>query len=172
MPGQNGFEIAEKIHQAYRTNIVFVTSLEEYVYDSFQYHPYGFIRKSRLKDDLERLLDTWLKESLQKISIYHDYQKINIAKDRIEKIEVSGNTIIVCCETRKYESRISLKAFIKEHPDLDAMNLVQINQSCIVNLQKIRQFDNPLIVLSSGDRLFVSRKYLSSFKVKYYTFER
>lgn len=46
MPGQNGFELAGVIREASRdTPIIFVSSKEELVFDSMDYHPYSFVRK-------------------------------------------------------------------------------------------------------------------------------
>ncbi|MBR4164331.1 MAG: response regulator transcription factor [Solobacterium sp.] len=171
MPDKNGFEIARQIHQLCDSSIVFVTSIEEYVFQSFEYNPYGFIRKSRLMEDTRELILRYRNENQQKIRIYYDYHFVQIPKNQIERITVQGNSVMVHTVHRQYESRISLKKFIMEHPNLDALNLIQISQSCIVNIEKIVKFDPPEIQMESGARVELSRKYLQNFKNKYFTFK-
>ncbi len=169
MPDNNGFDVADQIHQICDGQIVFVTSIEDYVYQSFKHNPYGFIRKTQLLLDLKELIQRYHNEHEQKISIYYDYHDISIPSRQIERITVQGNSIIVHTDYRNYESRISLKRFIKDHPNLEALHFIQVNQSCIVNMDKIIKADTQVITLESGTAVELSRRYTYQFKLKYYT---
>jgi len=169
MPDHNGFDVADQIHRHYDGQIVFVTSIEDYVFQSFKHNPYGFIRKTQLLHDLKELIQRYHNEHEQKISIYYDYHDISIPGRQIERITVQGNSIIVHTDHRNYESRISLKKFMKDHPNLEALDFIQVNQSCIVNMNKIIKADPRVITMESGTVVELSRRYAYQFKVKYYT---
>ena len=167
MPDHNGFDVADQIHRHYDGQIVFVTSIEDYVFQSFKHNPYGFIRKTQLLHDLKELIQRYHNEHEQKISIYYDYHDISIPGRQIERITVHGNSIIVHTDHRNYESRISLKRFMKDHPNLEALHFIQVNQSCIVNMDKIIKADPQVITMESGTVVELSRRYAYQFKVTY-----
>ena len=53
MPKINGFKLAEYLCKHYpETIIIFVSSYEEFVYSSFEYCPFRFLRKSHLEQEL------------------------------------------------------------------------------------------------------------------------
>ena len=63
MPGMSGMEVAAALaEEKSRTLIVFVTAHDELVYDSFKYHPFAFVRKKYLEDELRAVLKDCQKE--------------------------------------------------------------------------------------------------------------
>lgn len=67
MPGTNGFQLAKQIHVLNpRTGIIFVSAHESFVFDSQEYSPLWFVRKSRVERDsflaLRKYLETRLPE--------------------------------------------------------------------------------------------------------------
>ncbi|MDE7299243.1 MAG: LytTR family DNA-binding domain-containing protein [Lachnospiraceae bacterium] len=63
MPGLSGLDIAAGLSgMERRPLLVFVTSHDELVYDSLQFHPFGFVRKSCMDAELEKLLADCVKE--------------------------------------------------------------------------------------------------------------
>ena len=53
MPEFNGLEIAERLGAlSEKPLLIFVTSHDELVYDSLQFHPFGFVRKGYLEKEL------------------------------------------------------------------------------------------------------------------------
>ena len=58
MPDMNGFELAKDICRDYKdTLLVFVSAYDEYVYEVFDYSPFGYLRKSRISEDLPNIID-------------------------------------------------------------------------------------------------------------------
>lgn len=56
MPEINGMEVAKELSNLSRKPIlVFITSHDELVYQSFQYHPFGFIHKRFYKEELSKV---------------------------------------------------------------------------------------------------------------------
>ncbi len=63
MPGLTGLDIARNLSgMEKRPLLAFVTSHDELVYDSLQFHPFGFVRKSHMDTELEKLLKDCVKE--------------------------------------------------------------------------------------------------------------
>ena len=55
MPKMNGLELARILReQREEIPLVFVSAREEYVFQSFEVHPFSFVRKSRFKQDMEK----------------------------------------------------------------------------------------------------------------------
>lgn len=55
MPEINGFDLAKELRQNIRKpHIVFVSSHESRVFESFEYKPLWFMRKSQIEDELPR----------------------------------------------------------------------------------------------------------------------
>ena len=63
MPEMNGFDIA-KILNNIRPDItiIFVSSFDNFVFESFEYHPFRFVRKSNLKEDIDSALNAYQRE--------------------------------------------------------------------------------------------------------------
>ena len=56
MPGISGMDIAGKLNGERGVPLlVFVTSHDELVYESFQYHPFAFIRKGYFDQEIEKV---------------------------------------------------------------------------------------------------------------------
>ena len=54
MPHTNGFELAKILCDIYpSTIIIFVSSYEEFVYSSFEFCPFSFLRKAHLSKELD-----------------------------------------------------------------------------------------------------------------------
>lgn len=76
MPKPNGFHIAEKIRQiSFESFIIFVSAKQELVFDSLDYHPFGFVRKevggslySSLKKVSESLSDHFRQSKIIQIN--------------------------------------------------------------------------------------------------------
>ena len=51
MPELDGFEVAEKLQSSKKNAlIIFITSHEDKVYQSWKYQPFWFVRKSHMED--------------------------------------------------------------------------------------------------------------------------
>ena len=62
MPGLTGLDIARNLSgMQKRPLLAFVTSHDELVYDSLQFHPFGFVRKNHMDTELEKLLKDCVK---------------------------------------------------------------------------------------------------------------
>ena len=70
MPGLSGMDIAKwLVNLEKKPLLIFVTSHDELVYESFQYHPFGFIRKDYFGNEIKKVLDDCVTESLRTVPV-------------------------------------------------------------------------------------------------------
>ena len=62
MPEMDGITFAKRVRASNsRTDIIFVSSREDKVFDALRTNPGGFIRKGRFLEDAPEVIETWLK---------------------------------------------------------------------------------------------------------------
>ena len=63
MPNMSGFDLADTLKLLKKSmTIIFVSNLEHLVYESLQFKPFRFVRKSFLKDDVTSAIRAYLVE--------------------------------------------------------------------------------------------------------------
>lgn len=87
MPGKSGMELAKEMLLAEKgTLFAFVTNQEALVYQSFECHPFAFLRKDYLKEELEATLLRMIDTICSKTQIYSFQYRGAITKVFIEDI--------------------------------------------------------------------------------------
>lgn len=72
MPEMSGFIVAEQIYSMTGgDNLIFVSNEEDMVFQSLQFRPFRFVRKSQLKQDLTIAINSWIEKNL-----YDEYIEI------------------------------------------------------------------------------------------------
>jgi len=180
MPDQNGFEVAKEIRSiSDKTLLLFVTSQDELVYDSFDYHPFYFLRKGDTSTFSQSLSET-----VRKII---DFLKRN----EIISLELnSGEERTVCLQDILYLSsnRKSLQYHLKSgdsffvqkqisdvETELQAHDFLRIHKQYIVNMNKILKMDfsrDAFILLQTNRLLPVGRFYREQTIIRYREFLR
>lgn len=128
MPYFSGMDIAGYVNEnGLQPLLVFVTSHDALVYQTFAYRPFGFIRKTHIADELEELSARIKKELLdrkQELVIEKGQEIIRIPIRNIVYIESEGNylniyeknTAIKVRETMtNMENKLFGKGFIRCH---------------------------------------------------------
>ena len=90
MPELSGFEISRILPHS-DTRVVYVSAFDYYVFESFDYRAYGFVRKHQLRNDLYRVLLRYCLEQNNTIEIMTNVKILPIDIDRIWLISVNGN---------------------------------------------------------------------------------
>lgn len=175
MPEKNGFELAKILQKkSPSTIIVFVSAYDNYVYDSFQYNPFCFLRKEHLKSELNRtvqkVLDKYLKTNETMIFSTVDGD-INIRIEDIVYIESVKNYFeIHSAEKKVFRCRGTL-ASIEEA--LQKHNFYRIHTAFLVNMVNIRSVDaNRIIRLTDGSTFNVSLRKWKGFNEAYMEYSR
>ncbi len=165
MPDIDGFKIAEKIRKDSRDAIIiFITSKDELVYDSFNYQPFYFIRKdgsNNIKNNIRKVIEKLLLFNKQNKSLILNAEGINTV--------VSYMDILYLKSDRHYiEYHLSNDKVIKvrdvmkdKDKEFEEYDFIKIHQRYLVNLKYVQFVDKrrEILILKNGERLEISRNH-------------
>lgn len=179
MPDINGFEAAKQIRALSRdTYIIFITTESSLVYDSFDFQPFYFIPKSKLKVTENKLRDVVNKLSLhistnKKIVIEGAYESKKVVspneilyiKSNLNNVEyhfLDGTNYMVRGKLCDVMSGLNTYIFARTH------NRFVVNMSQI----DIVDYPNMELKLINGETVVISRRYKKEFDDLYLRFRR
>ncbi len=179
MPDMSGFEVAKQIRQMSKnTYIIFITTEESLVYDSFDFQPFHFICKGdfmRLKENVGNVVKKLIKymAAAEPIELQLPYN---------EKKYVLPSTIIYAKSYKNYidltrtqhevlRVRGNMEYAMRKLPSL---MFSRIHNRYIVNMKHITKVDYPnsIVFMDNGDDIEISRAYKKSFGQEYNIFLR
>ena len=173
MPEMNGFGLAEKINQLRPdTIIIFVSSHENFVFSSFEYNPFRFLRKNKLDEELEDALIKAVERhmaSTETITIKTDRETVELRVRDILYIMSEKNYYAVCGTDFEYKCRGTMsqaEELIKKY------SFFRINSGCFVNMERIKRFESPNKLILETAELYISQRKVSAFKEAYALFTR
>lgn len=165
MPGISGLDIAKELAMmTEKPLLVFVTSHDELVYDSFRFHPFGFVRKSYLDKELPCILTDCVKEleSREKHFCFHTANAdVKLQLDEILYFESDGNYLKLFTESTEYRYRDTLSAVENALSD---SGFVRIHKGFLVNQTAVKILHSDETELTNGVRLPVGRSYAENAK--------
>ncbi len=162
MPKMDGFKAVEELQKSkHNALIVFVTSHEDKVYQSWEFQPFWFVRKSHLED-----LDIVLPRLLQKIDSEREKEHfvidfitenkaIALDINKTKYIQAYKHYIIVKCKDGK---DIQLRCKISDaEKQLSPLYFVRIQNGAIINCRFIEKITSRDVVLRDGEKIHISR---------------
>lgn len=173
MPEMNGMEVAEGLAGLDKKPLlIFVTGHDELVYESFQYHPFGFIRKQFLEAELGRLLEDCQKELLQEKKCFNFHTaagEVHLNLAEILFFESEGNYLTVYTPQVMYRFRSTLGAM---ENSLHGDGFIRIHKGFLVNQAAIRLFGSETVELVDGRSLPLGKTYAESAKQQFMRYLR
>ena len=171
IPEMNGFQIAKNVRKLYPDcMIIFCSSHNELVYESFEYEPFWFLCKS----DYERKLDSVLEKVLKKVKkskkefvIKFKEKIIKVRYQEIFYVEVEKHKIRLHLEKEILEYRGNLSDIEKQFVE---MVFVKINSGCIVNIEHIFKIQDSELILKNGTLLVISRSNKKNVKTIFFDY--
>lgn len=167
MPGVTGLQIAEKMRTLpQKPLLVFVTNQDALVYETFQYHPFSFIRKSFLETELEKVLTQALSELRaegQKFAFKNGKEAVAVLLSDILYFEAEGNYLVMHTKQDVYRMRDTMTRLENE---LDKKGFVRIHKGFLVNQEAVYKLGNEEVVLSDGSILPIGRNNREQTKEK------
>lgn len=177
MPKMNGFETASLLQEIEKDIlIVFVTSHEDKVYQSYEYHPFWFVRKSHMHD-----FEIVLKNLIAKIDIEEEKRYfIYEFKAENRAIELDINTLMYITAYKnnliikdKNAGEIKIRCKIAEaEKQLYPLNIIRIQKGVMVNCRYIASVTSREVVLTNGETFNLSRSKVDFVKEEYQNFVR
>ena len=173
MPGMSGMDVASELaSEKAQTLIVFVTAHDELVYDSFKYHPFAFVRKKFLEEELRGVLADCQKEieGRNKRFVFQNASKmVNLAQREILYFEGQANYLAIHTVDGEYRMRSTMTAVENE---LENCGFLRIHKGFLVNLEHVRILKTEELELDNGEVLPIGKSYSDSAKKSILRFMR
>ena len=169
LPDKSGIDFANDYIKIYpNIKIIFISSYNELVFDSFKVHPYNFIRKENidieLNDTLLELLDL-LKMHKKEIVLNNKDNTTIIQQSDIIYIESFKHYCYIYTKrtTEPYKIRTNMRQILE---DLNFC-FYRINRSYIINLNEIKQIKNGRVILKNNMEVTLQRGQIKKFQNTY-----
>lgn len=132
------FEYGMNISKLYpHTIIVYISSVDHFVYESYQQNTFFFIRKSHFNEDYQNFVKKYQKMHLriqEEISFIIKGVHIHIKQQDIIYVESLRNQIIIHTPIQTYTSYQTLK---QTYQELNHHNFYKFNNHIIINLDYV-----------------------------------
>lgn len=171
MPEVNGFEVASFLKKWNRECCIgFVSNKDELVFQAFAYHPFFFIRKMHLDEELEpQLLELQKKMGVKvpKIELQTGRQTVEVALDTIWFVESEKNYLLFYREKDERGDAVRARMKIAEaEKELEPHGFVRTHKGYLVNMNYVYRLRENEILLLNGKHVPVSRSYLNQVRMK------
>ena len=157
---ESGMDIARKIRNLNsKTEIIFTTSMQDYVYEAYEVNAFRYILKPVKYDLLKKYLKDCISEILSKnnmISIKSNKNTLVLSINEILYIEVIRKIIIIYTSDGKHEIEISLK---KVEEQLLNYGFFRCHKSYLVNLKAIKEIKDKCIIIDEHEVPVSRSKY-------------
>lgn len=177
MPQMSGFEAAEAL-QSIKEDIpiVFVTGYDDKVYQSYEYQPFWFIRKSHIDDigailpRLFKKLDAMAEQKRQTVNLKTENRVVEIDIGSLLYIEGMKNNIII--HDRVFGDKTVRCKMGSAEKQLSSHGTARIQRGILVNLRCISKITSREVILTDGTHLGLSRLKAEAVKEQYHDFIR
>lgn len=172
MPEKDGFSVADELFRVEnKPLIIFLSSLDHLVYQSFAFQPFWFLRKTCL-NDLPLVIEKMLQLSNnQKIfySIIMNGQNIRIPITDISYFESDGHYIIV----HQKEQSLRFKARMSDiENNLNRYFFVRCHVGYLINCRFVKICSRTSVTLTNGKIIPVSRSKADETQNAFMTYMR
>lgn len=167
MQGKNGMETARELRKKdKKIIIIFVTAVEEYVFQAFDVGAFHYIVKpiddDKFKDVLHRAVEEWTSMKAEEKAPEEKYLMINnggvhikVTIDDIVYAEVFNRKVVIhkLNETIEYYGKMA---------DLEALagdSFFRPHRAYLINFKYVEKYDATTIYLEKGTALMAKQKY-------------
>ena len=177
MPEMNGLEVANELADICKNGqIIFLSQREDLVFECLKFHPFGFIRKSKLIDDFSLMMNQYYQTISNAES---DETKIDII-DKTKTVSFKIKEIVYIEGDRNYQKVVlkdktsqnirvalgSLEEKLREH------GFIRIHKGYLLNYLYIRSIANDEVYLTTGISLPMSKKRKEEIMKQYMAMSR
>lgn len=180
MPGMSGMETAKKLRKTgKKTVIIFVTALEEYVFQAFDVEAFHYLVKPFTNEKFY--------EVLQKAAVWcqeHEERREMADAKKTLLINTQGKHVSVCFEEIVYAEVFNRKVLLhtldfeveyygkmRELEEKAGEDFFRPHRAYLVNLRYVKKYDSTTIWLEKGQALMAKQNY-QKFVKAYLRFNR
>lgn len=174
MPHLNGFEVAKVVCREYpRIKIVFMSAYDNFVYSTFEYYPFAYVRKSHISEELPKVLRRIVSklhesERTLKLSTTAGIKVVDL--NSILYVESDRNYYVVhMIQGKEYLCRGTLTELDKTVSKYD---FFRIHSAYLINLEYVERMPERGYVLVQNTSLPIAQKRMKEFKKVYMDYIR
>ena len=166
---EDGFLLAKRLQSSLPASLlIFVSSYEKYVYDSFKLQPFRFLPKRCLTQMLSETLSAAVAELKRRenrfLLVENGQGAEKIPLEAITYIRQRGKyACIAKADGSRNRVRRTLKSLSEELPE---EQFFQIDRGYLCNVTKVTQLKNDKLTLTTGEELYVSSARMRELKDK------
>lgn len=169
MPVITGLDVAKKLREnGVDIILVFISAHEQYVFESIDYNPFKYIRKSKMREEIEiTLKKAYMRvvaENKKKFMAKTEDGEIRIDNSDIVYFEMQSRKINFVTSDGKKRTIMGRKTIKELNRELADEDFIQIHSGCIVNTKYIDEYSGHDITLDNGQQLIVSRGRIKEVK--------
>lgn len=157
---KDGIELAkEYLSKHKKTKIIFISDHSERVFDTFDVHPFYFIKKDNLKIIISKVIQLLVDKigiDNTHLSVSTIYGLTDILLNEIKYITSDKHYCLIFTIDKIYKVRDTIDNIISK---ITSKNFSRIHQSTIINWQYVKEFKYNIIKIDQ-EYLSVSRTYL------------
>lgn len=174
MPYMSGFDVARRICKEYpHVKIVFMSAYDNFVYSSFEFYPFAYLRKSHIAHELpgviKRIVDK-MNEPNRQIKIETNSGPKMVDINSVVYVESNRNYYTIhLLQGKKYVCRGTLISFEDEVRDFD---FFRIHSAFLVNLEHVERILENGFVLVKNVTLPIAQKRAKDFRKVYMDYVR
>lgn len=166
MPEMTGFEVAKILgNENKEMLIIFMSAYDNFVYESFDYSPFLFVRKSCLVDDLRKIvirINERLFAPIKYLELRLLEDVVNVEVKKILYFESEKNYYSVhLLGGEKYIGRGTMNSIEEKVKELD---FYRIHSGFVVNLEHAGRITNDGFLRVERTQLPISQKRIKDFK--------
>ena len=166
----NGMDVARKIREIdeNKVEIIFITSLVEYIQEGYEVRAYRYLLKPIKYDDLEKHMISCIKEieKRDKYLIINDKNDIKkIKHSEITYIEIQKKNMTIHTVKGDYLIKNTMDKIERE---IDNLSFYRCHKSFLVNLEYVESIKQYVAILENGEEVLISRHRFKETKNQFY----
>lgn len=175
MPGLNGFDLAAVLNERYLGMIIiFISSYDDFVYSSFEYSPFRFLRKSRLEEELPGIFA----KAVEKCIISNETMLFSATDgDKVLRLRdiyyFEGQKNYYLIHQTNREILRCRGTISRVESETARIGFVKIHAAYVVNMENIEKTVGAnAVLMKDGAVLSISQGRMKQFKKTYMSFIR
>lgn len=166
----NGMDVARKIREIdeNKVEIIFITSLVEYIQEGYEVRAYRYLLKPINYDDLEKHMINCIKEieKREKYLIISDKNNIKkIKQSEITYIEIQKKDMTIHTINGDYLIKNTMDKIERE---IDNISFYRCHKSFLVNLEYVERIKQYVAILENKEEVLISRHRFKDTKNQFY----
>lgn len=159
MPEWNGFDLAGQLYAINpEIRLIFVSNHENLVFDSYEYAPLWFVRKSVMGRDMLKAVQKYFQIET-KVQIHckakEGMRNVWVSVNEVLYIECSGHTLFMKMTDQEYHQFYGSLRPLEE--SFSSHGFIRIHKNYLVNARYVKEVGNRTIRLEDGTELDIGK---------------